>query len=128
MGDYKKRVNLVGGRETTKPEDVSERMKALLEIYNGRKIVTLQDVIELHSNFEHIHPFQDGNGRVGRLIALKECLRHHIVPFLIEDAKKHFYYQGLNEWPKEKERLTETCLDGQDTFIRLLDMLGIGHG
>lgn len=128
VGDYKKRANLVGGRETTKPEDVSERMKALLEIYNGRKIVTLQDVIELHSNFEHIHPFQDGNGRVGRLIALKECLRHNIVPFLIEDAKKHFYYQGLNEWPKEKERLTETCLDGQDTFIRLLDMLGIGHG
>lgn len=128
VGDYKKRANLVGGRETTKPEDVSERMKALLEIYNGRKIVTLQDVIELHSDFEHIHPFQDGNGRVGRLIALKECLRHNIVPFLIEDAKKHFYYQGLNEWPKEKERLTETCLDGQDTFIRLLDMLGIGHG
>lgn len=128
VGDYKKRANLVGGRETTKPEDVSERMKALLEIYNGRKIVTLQDVIELHANFEHIHPFQDGNGRVGRLIALKECLRHNIVPFLIEDAKKHFYYQGLNEWPKEKERLTETCLDGQDTFKRLLDMLGIGHG
>lgn len=128
VGDYKKRVNLVGGRETTKPEDVSERMKALLEIYNGRKIVTLQDVIELHSDFEHIHPFQDGNGRVGRLIALKECLRHNIVPFLIEDAKKHFYYQGLNEWPKEKERLVDTCLDGQDTFIRLLDMLGIGHG
>ncbi len=128
VGDYKKRANLAGGRETTKPEDVSERMKALLEIYNGRKIVTLQDVIELHSNFEHIHPFQDGNGRVGRLIALKECLRHNIVPFLIEDAKKHFYYQGLNEWPKEKERLTETCLDGQDTFKRLLDMLGIGHG
>lgn len=128
VGDYKKRANLVGGRETTKPEDVSERMKALLEIYNGRKIVTLQDVIELHSNFEHIHPFQDGNGRVGRLIALKECLHHNIVPFIIEDAKKHFYYQGLNEWPKEKERLTETCLDGQDTFKRLLDMLGIGHG
>ncbi len=128
VGDYKKRANMVGGRETTKPEDVPERMKALLEIYNGRKIVTLQDVIELHANFEHIHPFQDGNGRVGRLIALKECLRHNIVPFLIEDAKKYFYYQGLNEWPKEKERLTETCLDGQDTFIRLLDMLGIGHG
>ena len=128
VGDYKKRANLVGGRETTKPEDVSERMKALLEIYNGRKIVILQDVIELHANFEHIHPFQDGNGRVGRLIALKECLRHNLVPFLIEDTKKHFYYQGLTEWPKEKERLADVCLDGQETFKRLLDMLGIGYG
>lgn len=128
VGDYKKRANLVGGRETTKPENVPGRMKALLEIYNARESVTLQDVIEFHANFEHIHPFQDGNGRVGRLIALKECLHHNIVPFIIADAKKYFYYQGLNEWPKEKERLTETCLDGQDTFIRLLDMLGIGHG
>ena len=127
VGDYKKRANLVGGRETTKPEDVPERMRILLEIYNARKAVTIQDVIELHAIFEHIHPFQDGNGRVGRLIALKECLRHNIVPFLIEDAKKHFYYQGLTEWPKEKERLADVCLDGQDTFKRLLDMLGIGH-
>ena len=127
VGDYKKRANLVGGRETTKPEDVPERMRILLEIYNARKAVTIQDVIELHAIFEHIHPFQDGNGRVGRLIALKECLRHNIVPFLIEDAKKHFYYQGLTEWPAEKERLADVCLDGQDTFRRLLDMLGIGH-
>ena len=128
VGDYKKRANLVGGRETTRPEDVPERMRILLEIYNARKAVTIQDVIELHAIFEHIHPFQDGNGRVGRLIALKECLRHNIVPFLIEDVKKHFYYQGLTEWPKEKERLAAVCLDGQDTFRRLLDMLGIGHG
>ena len=127
VGDYKKRANLVGGRETTKPEDVPERMRILLEIYNARKAVTIQDVIELYAIFEHIHPFQDGNGRVGRLIALKECLRHNIVPFLIEDAKKHFYYQGLTEWPAEKERLADVCLDGQDTFKRLLDMLGIGH-
>ena len=127
VGDYKKRANLVGGRETTKPENVPGRMKALLEIYNARERVTLQDVIEFHANFEHIHPFQDGNGRVGRLIALKECLHHNIVPFIIADAKKYFYYQGLNEWPKEKERLVDTCLDGQDTFRRLLDMLGIGH-
>ena len=111
----------------TKPEDVPVRMKALLEIYNARESVTLQDIIELHAKFEHIHPFQDGNGRVGRLIALKECLRHKIVPFLIEDAKKHFYYQGLAEWPKEKERLTDVCLDGLDTVKRLLDMLEIEH-
>ena len=127
VGDYKKRANLVGGRETTKPEDVPERMRILLEIYNARKAVTIQDIIELHAIFEHIHPFQDGNGRVGRLIALKECLRHNIVPFLIEDAKKHFYFQGLSEWPAAKERLAETCFDGQDTFAQLLDMLGIEH-
>ena len=128
VGDYKKRANLVGGRETTKPEDVPERMRILLEIYNARKAATIQDLNQLHAIFEHIHPFQDGTGRVGRLIALKECLRHNLVPFLIEDAKKHFYYQGLTEWPKEKERLADVCLDGQDTFRRLLDILGIGHG
>ena len=128
VGDYKKRANLVGGRETTKPENVPGRMKALLEIHNAKETATIYDVIKLHAEFEHIHPFQDGNGRVGRLIALKECLHHNIVPFIIADAKKYFYYQGLNEWPKEKERLVETCLDGQDTFKRLLDILGIGHG
>lgn len=127
VGDYKKRANLVGGRETTKPEDVPERMRILLEIYNARKAVTIQDVIELHAIFEHIHPFQDGNGRVGRLIALKECLRHNIVPFIIEDEKKQLYFQGLSEWPAEKERLAETCFDGQDTFAQLLDMLGIEY-
>ncbi|MBP5200484.1 MAG: Fic family protein [Schwartzia sp.] len=127
VGDYKKRANLVGGRETTKPEDVPERMKTLLELYNANKTVSIYDVIKLHAEFEHIHPFQDGNGRVGRLIALKECLRHNIVPFIIEDVKKHFYYQGLAEWNKDRTRLTETCLDGQDAFKRLLDMLGIEH-
>ena len=127
VGDYKKRANLVGGRETVKPEKVPERMKSLLEIYNEKEIITITDVIALHANFERIHPFQDGNGRVGRLIALKECLRHNIVPFIIEDAKKHFYYQGLAEWEKDKTRLTETCLDGQDTFRRLLDMLRIAY-
>ena len=128
VGDYKKRANLVGGRETAKPEDVPERMETLLKIYNEHATVTVYDIIKLHAEFEHIHPFQDGNGRVGRLIILKECLRHNIVPFIIEDTKKHFYYQGLNEWNKDRTRLTETCLDGQDTFKRLLDMLGIGHG
>ena len=127
VGDYKRRANMVGGRETAKPKDVPARMRALLGEYNARNEVTVNDVIALHAEFEHIHAFQDGNGRVGRLIALKECLRHNIIPFIIEDSKKHFYYRGLSEWRNEKGWLTDTCLDGQDTFIRLLDMLDIQH-
>ena len=127
VGDYKKRANMVGGRETAKPKDVPKRMKALLGDYNARDAVTVNDVIALHAEFEYIHPFQDGNGRVGRLVALKECLRHNIIPFIIEDSKKNFYYRGLSEWHSEKGWLTDTCLDGQDTFIRLLDMLDIPH-
>ena len=127
VGDYKRRANMVGGRETAKPKDVSARMKSLLAEYNAKTAVTVNDVISLHAEFEYIHPFQDGNGRVGRLIVLKECLRHNIIPFIIEDSKKHFYYRGLSEWRNEKGWLTDTCLDGQDTFIRLLDMLGIPH-
>ena len=87
--------------------------------------MTVEDIIALHAEFEYIHPFQDGNGRVGRLIALKECLRHNVIPFIIEDSKKNFYYRGLKEWRNEKGWLTDTCLDGQDTFVRLLDMLEI---
>ena len=127
VGDYKRRANMVGGRETAKPKDVPARMKSLLASYNAKTAVTVNDVIELHAEFEYIHPFQDGNGRVGRLVALKECLHHNIIPFIIEDAKKHFYYRGLSEWRNEKGWLTDTCLDGQDTFIRLLDMLDIPH-
>ena len=122
VGDYKKRPNVVGGRETTKPKDVPARMKALLDAYNAKREVTIHDIIAFHAAFEQIHPFQDGNGRVGRLIALKECLRFNIVPFLIEDSKKAFYYRGLSEWDNEKGWLTDTCLDGQDTFKRLLKM------
>lgn len=122
VGDYKKRPNVVGGRETTKPKDVPERMKALLDAYNAKREVTIDDIIAFHAAFEKIHPFQDGNGRVGRLIALKECLRFGIVPFLIEDSKKVYYYRGLAEWENEKGWLTDTCLDGQDTFRRLLAM------
>ena len=127
VGYYKRRANMVGGRETTKPKEVPERMKALLADYNAKKTVTINDVISLHAEFEYIHPFQDGNGRVGRLMVLKECLHHNIIPFIIEDSKKHFYYRGLSEWRNEKGWLTDTCLDGQDTFIRLLDMLDIPH-
>lgn len=125
VGDYKKRPNVVGGRETTKPKDVPAQMKALLDAYNAKREVTIQDIIAFHAEFEKIHPFQDGNGRVGRLIALKECLRFNIVPFLIEDSKKAFYYRGLSEWDNEKGWLTDTCLDGQDTFKRLLAMFDL---
>ena len=125
VGDYKKRANVVGGRDTAKPSEVHARMKELLEEYNTKKNVTIEDIIALHAEFEYIHPFQDGNGRVGRLIALKECLRHNVIPFIIEDSKKNFYYRGLKEWRNEKGWLTDTCLDGQDTFVRLLDMLEI---
>ncbi len=89
--------------------------------------MTVEDIIELHAEFEHIHPFQDGNGRVGRLVALKECLRHNVIPFIIEDTKKNFYYRGLSEWGNEKGWLIDTCLDGQDTFGRLLAMLEIDN-
>lgn len=127
VGDYKKRPNMVGGRETVKPKDVPARMKALLSAYNANSLVTINDIIAFHSDFEHIHPFQDGNGRVGRLIALKECLRHNVVPFIIEDSKKSFYYRGLSEWEHKNGYLTDTCLDGQDTFTRLLDAFDIPH-
>ena len=127
VGDYKKRANVVGGRETSKPSEVHKHMKALIDEYSTKDNVTVEDIIEFHAEFERIHPFQDGNGRVGRLVALKECLHHSIVPFIIEDAKKSFYYRGLGEWKNEKGYLLDTCLDGQDTFVRLLDMLEIPH-
>ena len=125
VGEYKKRPNVVGGRETAKPKDVPARMKALLDGYNAKSEVGIEDIIAFHAAFEQIHPFQDGNGRVGRLVALKECLRHNIVPFLIEDRKKAFYYRGLAQWDNEKGWLTDTCLDGQDTFKKLLAMFDL---
>ena len=123
VGDYKKRANVVGGRETAKPKDVPARMRALLSAYDPASV---EDIIAFHHDFERIHPFQDGNGRVGRLIALKECLRCNIVPFIIEDTKKAFYYRGLAQWENEKGYLIGTCLDGQDTFKRLLDLFDMG--
>ena len=127
VGDYKKRANMVGGIETTKPKDVPACMQVLLSGYNSKDTVTIDDIIALHAEFELIHPFQDGNGRVGRLVALKECLRHNIIPFIIEDSKKAFYYRGLSEWRREKGWLKDTCLDGQDTFKQLLDILEMPH-
>ena len=125
VGDYKRRPNMVGGRETAKPQDVARQMKQLLSRYESLNRVEFDDIVEFHYQFELIHPFQDGNGRVGRLIALKECLRHGIVPFIIEDSKKLFYYRGLSQWENEKGYLRETCLDGQDTFIKLMFQFGM---
>lgn len=127
VGDYKKKANAVGGRKTTKPADVHKDMKALLDEYNEKENVTIEDVIALHAEFELIHPFQDGNGRVGRLIVLKECLRHNLIPFIIEDSKKNYYYRGLKEWKNERGWLIDTCLDGQDNFKKLLDMFEIQY-
>ena len=125
IGDYKKRANMVGGRETTAPREVPAQMNALLLAYESLHSVTIHDIICFHHDFERIHPFQDGNGRVGRLIALKECLRYAIVPFIIEDTKKMFYYRGLSEWEREKGYLTDTCLDGQDTFKKMMAMFDL---
>lgn len=122
VGDYKKRANMVGGHQTTKPKDVAAQMQRLLSDYNALLSVTIEDIIRFHYEFERIHPFQDGNGRTGRLIALKECLRYGIVPFIIEDSKKMFYYRGLSEWENEPGYLIDTCLDGQDMFKTILAM------
>ncbi len=127
VGEYKKIPNIVGGYETTSPKDVPTQMKSILRDYNSKKTVTINDVIAFHAAFELIHPFQDGNGRVGRLIAFKECLKNNIVPFIIEDSKKFFYYRGLSKWKEEKGWLTDTCLDAQNGVIELLDMLQIAH-
>ena len=125
VGDYKRRPNMVGGHETAKPQDVARQMKQLLSRYESLNRVEFEDIVEFHYQFELIHPFQDGNGRVGRLIALKECLRHGIIPFIIEDSKKLFYYRGLSQWENEKGYLRETCRDGQDTFIKLMSQFGM---
>lgn len=120
VGDYKTRPNMVGGIETAQLDEVATRIRALLGEYEAKSEVDIYDIIRFHYEFERIHPFQDGNGRVGRLIALKECLRFGIVPFIIEDSKKMFYYRGLSEWEQEKGFLVDTCLDGQDTFKKLM--------
>ena len=109
VGDYKKRPNEAGGMPTAMSEEAADKMKALLTEYNGKEEKTFEDVLDFHVKFERIHPFQDGNGRVGRLIMFKECLKYNIVPFIIEDNLKMFYYRGLKEWNNEKGYLTDTC-------------------
>ncbi|ESL02213.1 Fic family protein [Catonella morbi ATCC 51271] len=127
VGDYKKLPNEVGGRNTVIPEEVSDKMKELLNKYNAKEKINFEDILDFHVKFEKIHPFQDGNGRVGRLIMFKECLKHNIVPFIIEDDLKMFYYRGLTEWKTEKGYLRDTCLTAQDRYKAYLDYFRIGY-
>ena len=120
VGEYKKLPNEVGGIDTTLPEEVHNEVKALLAWYNSLENVTFEDIVEFHVQFERIHPFQDGNGRVGRLIMFKECLKHNIVPFIIDEEHKLFYYRGLKEWQSERGYLMDTCLSAQDQFRAVL--------
>lgn len=127
VGDYKKLPNEVGGRNTVIPEEVSDKMKELLNKYNAKEEKSFEDILDFHVKFEKIHPFQDGNGRVGRLIMFKECLKYNIVPFIIEDDLKMFYYRGLAKWETEKGYLRDTCLTAQDRYKAYLDYFRIGY-
>ena len=127
VGEYKRLPNEVGGNDTTLPENVAGEMRRLLADYNALPVKTFEDIVAFHVAFERIHPFQDGNGRVGRLILFKECLKHGIVPFIIEDDLKYFYYRGLAQWDQEKGYLMDTCLTAQDRFKVYLDYFRIPY-
>lgn len=122
VGDYKKLPNEVGGLKTTDPKNIERDMKKLLEWYRALKQVTINEIIEFHAKFEKIHPFQDGNGRIGRIISFKECLKNNIVPFIILDKEKLFYYRGLNHYQTNKEKgyLIDTCLNAQDQYVEMI--------
>lgn len=127
VGDYKMLPNEVGGNDTTPPELAGKEVRKLLKEYNSKKDIDIDDIIDFHHRFECIHPFQDGNGRVGRLIMFRECLRIGITPFIISDDLKIFYYNGLRNWPRTKGYLMDTCLTAQDNFKLLLDKFRIKH-
>ena len=127
VGEYKRLPNEVGGLPTTAPEDVAKEMKRLLAEYNAIPGKRFDDLLAFHVGFERIHPFQDGNGRVGRLLLFKECLRNNIVPFVIDDDLKLFYYRGLKEWERERGFLRDTCLTAQDKFKKYLDYFRIPY-
>ena len=122
VGDYKQRANMIGnGIKTTLPNNVEKEMAKLMDWYNSLKQVTMKEIIEFHYRFESIHPFQDGNGRIGRIIMFKECLKNSIIPFIIKDADKLFYYRGLKEYKNEKGYLTDTCLNAQNQYIKMIE-------
>ena len=127
VGDYKKFPNEVGGNETTLPENVHAEISKLLKSYNSKKEKTIDDLLDFHYHFERIHPFQDGNGRVGRLILFKECLANNIVPFIITDDLKLFYYRGLREWLYVKDYLRDTCLSAQDNYKLIMEYFRISY-
>ena len=122
VGEYKQRANTIGsGIKTTSPNNVEKGMSKLIDWYNSLKQITINEIIEFHYRFESIHPFQDGNGRIGRIIMFKECLKNNIVPFIIQDADKLFYYRGLKEYKNEKGFLVDTCLNAQDQYIKMIE-------
>ena len=127
VGDYKMLENEVGGSDTTKPAEVAGAIKVLLKEYNSKSKITLEDILDFHVRFEAIHPFQDGNGRVGRLIMFKECLKHNIVPFIITEELKMYYYRGIKNWKDERGYLRDTCLTGQDEMKATLDYFGVKY-
>lgn len=127
VGEYKRLPNEVGGMETVPPKKVGSSIRALLKEYRNKASISFEDILDFHQQFESIHPFQDGNGRVGRLIMFKECLRHGVVPFIITDELKMFYYRGLREWKRIPEYLTDTCLTAQDHYKVLLDYFHIKY-
>ncbi|MDR3765927.1 MAG: Fic family protein [Butyricicoccus sp.] len=127
VGDFKALPNEVGGRETVRPENVEPELRKLLKQYHALSAVKVEDIIDFHARFEAIHPFQDGNGRVGRLILFRECLKYGIMPFILDEQHKAFYYRGLQEYPREKGYLMDTCLSAQDTFVAMYPYF-IGRG